>query len=136
MLRAFPAWDVGIAASPASSRFRGKSVGTQARCTISGVLATRAGQSDLFDLEEQGVVGSRQEERDVAARSDASDAHHLERMVDHLEMIEQHAPFLRKGLAIPLEERCELVLGRQRGLSHAMEDQRRLVDDARQAPDR
>jgi hypothetical protein len=48
MLRAFPAWVVGIGlagvvASSASA--------TQARYTFSGVLATRAGQSDLFGME-------------------------------------------------------------------------------------
>jgi hypothetical protein len=48
MLRAFSAWVVGIGLA---AFFAASASATQARYTFSGVLATRAGQSDLFGME-------------------------------------------------------------------------------------
>jgi hypothetical protein len=87
----------------------------------------------LLDLEE-GVVRGGEQERDVAARSDAAHADYLDRDVDRLEAIEQHAALFRERLAIALEEGLDDALGRH--LLVRVVEERRLVDDARQAPGR
>ncbi len=83
----------------------------------------------LLDLQDQGVVVGRRQQRDSAERADGADADDLERDIDQLVAVDENVPIF-------LQRRLVSVEGRARGLGegdilviHQRHDLGRLLPD-------